>query len=124
MAADRAGDVAAQVEAVLDHPVAVVEELDDVHAHLGGAGPLLGLAEGPGLVGVEAVDAGLTAAGQQVADGPALGGPAGHGRRRAVLEVVRMGHDRQRALPVLRERSQVHGRKSARGRSGPGEPGR
>ena len=102
---DGPGQVAAQRETGLDHTVAVVEELDRVDADVRGAGALLVAPQRSGLVGMHAVDPGLARGREHVADPLALVGPAGDRARGAVLEVVRMGDDRERPLPVLRQRA-------------------
>ena len=104
-AADRRGQVAPQREAVLDHAVDVtLEEVDGLDADHRGAGALLALAERAGLVGGHAVDAGLAAGDQQVRDVLARRGPARDRGGGAVLEVVGVGDDAERALPVVGER--------------------
>jgi hypothetical protein len=110
VAADGGGQVAPQRQAVLDHPVAVVEELDLVHADDGAAGPLLGLAHHRGLGRVHAVDARLAPGHQQVGDVLALVGPAGDRGRTPVLHVVGVGHDHERPPPVLGHLLQRRGR--------------
>ncbi len=92
--ADRLCEVAAQRHAVFDHPVAVVEELDGVHPHLGGAGTLLGLPQRPGPIRRNPVDPCLATRDKQVGDLPALRGPHRYRAGRSVLEVVRMSRDR------------------------------
>ena len=57
-----------------------------------------------------AVDTGLSAAGQQVADRLRLVRPAGDRGRRAVLDVVGVRDDGQRGVPVLRDGRQQAGR--------------
>jgi hypothetical protein len=106
VAPDGGGDVAPQLQPVVQDAVGVVEELHLVHAHHRGARALLGHAHPGGLLGRHAVDAGLALGDEQVGDAVPVPGPAGDGGGAAVLEVVRMGDDRQGALPVLGERLQ------------------
>ncbi len=58
---------------------------------------------GPDLRGILAVDARLTARHEEVRDLLALARPASDRAGGAVLEVVRVRDDRERALPVVRE---------------------
>lgn len=107
MPADRRGQVAAERQAGLDDAVPVAgQELDGVDADVGRGGALFGLADGGARGRREAVDAGLTAGDQQVADVAAGLGPFGDGRRGAVFEVVGVGHDGQRPLPVVGHRAE------------------
>ena len=70
--------------------------------------PLLLLADRAGLLRRHRGDAGLPARDEQVGDLLALGGPPGHRRGRAVLQVVGVGGDAQRPLPVRGEGLQAH----------------
>jgi hypothetical protein len=72
----------------------------------GRAAALLLLAQGSRLVWMDAVDPRFPAGGKQVRDLLALTGPASNGGCGAVLEIVRVGSDTQRALPVLAQRRQ------------------
>jgi len=81
----------------------VPEELDGVDADDAGGLDLLGLAQRSTLFGVEAVDAGLAAGDHAVHDVFALAGPARDRGGRAVFEVVGVGDDGERAVPVLGE---------------------
>ena len=101
---ERRGEVAAEGNAVFDRAVGMPEEFDVVHTHERRALSLLLLAQRRHLLGRHAVDTGLAARGQHVSDLLALSGPAGDRARHAVLEVVRVRDDRDRALPVLRDR--------------------
>jgi hypothetical protein len=64
VAPDGGGDVAPQLQPVLQHAVGVVEELDLVHTHHRSAGALFGHAHPGGLLRLHAVDAGLALGGQ------------------------------------------------------------
>ena len=101
---DRGREIAPERQPVLHHAVDVtVEELDRLDADHGRAGALLGLPQRSGLGRRHAVDAGFTARDEQVHDLLARRGPAGDGTGRAVLEVVGVGDDAERARPVVRE---------------------
>ena len=103
-APDHRGEVAPQRQAVLDHAVDMtVEELDRLHADDGRAGVLLGLPQWSGLRRGHPVDARLTAGDEEVRHAFAHGGPARDRGGGAVLEVVGVGDDAQRARPVVRE---------------------
>ena len=86
--------------------VGVVQELDDRHAHRCASRHLLGGAQRIGLVRRHRVDPGLAPGGKHIADVLTHRRPAGHCGRRAVLQVVGMGHHRQGPAPVLRQRTQ------------------
>jgi len=101
MPAHRAGDVAPQRQAVLEHPVGMVEELDGVDTDDRGRGALFLLAQRPGPFRVEPVDAGLPAGGPAVHAVLALRGPPRDRRGRAVFEIIGVRHDRQRGRPGL-----------------------
>ncbi len=86
---DLARDRATQRNAELDDTVGEsVEELHDVDPDPGGAGPLLLLAQRPGLRRRHGVDAGLPARHEQVGHGLARPHPPLDRGGRAVLEVV------------------------------------
>ncbi len=107
-APDHRGQVASQREPVLDHAVDVIlEELHRLDPDDRGAGPLLGLAQRARLGGIHAVDARFPAGDEEVRDALAVGGPARDRRGRAVLEVVGVRDDAERALPVVGEGQQV-----------------
>ena len=101
--ADLGGEQATHRHAVLQDPVGLVQEVDGVDADDARGLDLLGLADGPALVGCHAVDPGLAAGDHRVADPLALAGPPGDGGRGAELHVVGVRHDAQRALPGLVE---------------------
>ncbi len=101
VAPDGTGDVAPQRQPVLEHAVAVAEELDGRHAHVRSTPPFLLLPEWPGGGRVEAVDAGFAAGGEDVDDLLALARPAGDGARGPVLQVVGVGDHRHRPGPVV-----------------------
>ena len=112
VATDRRGQVAPQRHAVLDEAVDVtLEELDRFDADDPRAGVLLGLAHLRGLVGRHAVDAGLTARHEQVGHPLAGRGPLRDRARHAVLEVVGVRDDAERARPGLGERLHASGRR-------------
>lgn len=99
MAAHRPSDIAAQRQAVLEHAVGIAEKLDHVDADDSGGSALLLLAHRAGLLGLQAVDAGLAARRQAVGDPLSLRGPSRDRGGRAVLEVVGMRHERERCGP-------------------------
>lgn len=100
VAADGCRDIPAQTGAVLDHSVAVVEELDAGDPDGRRTRALLPLAQRRALLRFERVDAGLAAGGQEVGDVTPLIGPARDGRRAAVLQVVGVSDDGEGAPPV------------------------
>jgi hypothetical protein len=79
VATDHGGDVAAQIDAVLDQTVGVGQEVDGLDSYSGGGTPLLLLADPCALVGSHGIDPGLPGGDQQVGDLLALLGPAGDG---------------------------------------------
>ena len=101
VAADLRGDRSPQRKAVLQYAVGQAEELDLGNADDGGRRALLGLAHRARLLRAHGVDTGLAARGQAVRDLLALPGPPRDGGGGAVLEVVGMGDDGERSLPVL-----------------------
>ena len=103
MAPDRGGEVASQRDPVLDDAVGVVEELDGVDAHLGRARDLFLGAPGTAHVGRQALDACFSAGDERVDDRATFAGPARDRTGRAVLEVVGVRRDRERARPVVGE---------------------
>jgi hypothetical protein len=107
--ADRRGQVAAQRRPILDQAVGVVEELHRVDPDDRRAGALFGLAHRGACVGGHAVDTGLAAAGEQIRHVLACSGPRRHRPRCAILQIVGMGHDRQRPFPVARQRREAAG---------------
>ena len=104
---------APQRHAVLQDAVGLLEELDDVDADDPGRLDLLGLAHAAALVGMHAVDAGLTGGDHAVDDLLALRGPARDGGGGAELHVVGVRDDGERTAPVLGQRFErwwrVHG---------------
>ena len=107
--ADDGGDVPPERQAVLHHAVGIVQELDIVDPDLGGPGPFLRLPNGAAFRRVQRVDAGLAGGDQQVADRLAGRGPRRHRAGGAVLQIVGMRRDAQRAGPVVGEGFQVVG---------------
>jgi len=95
------GDVAAQGEAVLDHPVGVAEELHDLDANQRRARAFFLLTQRATLLGRNAVDACLAAGGQAVHNPLALRGPAGDRCGRSVFEVIGVCDDSQCDSPGL-----------------------
>ena len=100
---------APQRHAVLQDPVRQPQEVHHVDTDDPRGLDLLGLPDGAALVGVHAVDAGLTAGDHAVRDLLALPGPARHRGGGAELHVIGMGDDAQRPLPVLVERRERRG---------------
>ncbi len=100
-------EVAAQPDAVLDHAVAMVEELDLGYADHRRAAPFLGHPQRPGHLWCHPGDARLALRGEQVSHVLALRRPARHRRGGSVLEVVRVRDHGDGPLPVLRHR--LHG---------------
>jgi len=107
--ADRAGDVAAQVEGRLEHTVRMLEDLEAADPDRGARRLLLGAPEQRGLLG-RVGHPGLAAGEQQVGHIHAARGPPRHRRRRAVLHVVGVrDHAQHRAEVVVGQgRQQVH----------------
>lgn len=100
--ADRARDVTAQRQAVLDDAVRVAEEVHVPHAD---RGPHLFLdAHGAGGLRFHGGDPGLAAAHHGIGDGLAPRGPPGDRAGGPLFQVVGVRDDAQRALPVLRHR--------------------
>jgi hypothetical protein len=91
-----------------------VEELHVFDAHRSCAGALLGLPHPRGGDRVESVDAGLPAGDEEVGDLLAVTGPTRDRSGGAVLEVVGMGDDAERASSVGREGEQVGHRRVRR----------
>jgi hypothetical protein len=108
---DRSGDVATQRQSVFEDAVLMSQELDVVDADDLGGRALLVLSQRPGLFGCHAVNAGLAAGGEAIADVLTLLGPARDRGGSAVLQVVGMRDDGQRRRPVL-----VDGLQRRRGR--------
>ena len=103
------GDRGAQREAVLQHAVGLLEEVDRVHPDDPGRLDLLGLAHPAALVGGHPVDAGLAAGHHHVADPLPLAGPARHRGGRSELHVVGVRDNAEGTLPVFAERFEGHG---------------
>ncbi|GEC05016.1 hypothetical protein SSP24_26710 [Streptomyces spinoverrucosus] len=109
--ADGGGDVAAQGDAVLDHPILVVEELHSADTDGCGTGALLLLPQRPGLGRCQCVDARFAACGEDVGDLTAVLHPGGDCGRAPEFEVVGMGHHGKGTLPVGRHRLQLRERR-------------
>jgi len=106
VASQRPGQVPPQVEVGDDETVGVVQVLEPVHTDRPARRLLLPRPGGDRRLRRHRVDPSLTPGHEQVGDLLALPGPAGDRRCRAVLHVVRMGHDGQPPTPVFRYRFQ------------------
>src|SRR6185437_9952588 len=123
----RGSEVAAQRDAVLDEPVDVIKKLNLRDTYHRGACLLFGDSQGPDLGRRPAGDACLAPGGKQVADLLSLPDPACDGRRRAVLEIVGVGDNRDGCLPVFRHwlhgSTPNHGGLARQKQGGPGMAG-
>ena len=79
VAADGAGEIAAQLQGVRELAVGVVEERHVFHTHHPRARELFGRSDDPGLLGIYRVDAGLAPGGEHVLDHLPCIGPASDG---------------------------------------------
>lgn len=106
MPPDRGGDILAQLEVMLEHPVGMVEELDLVDPHHGRARQLLTFAERAGIGRVHAVNARFPSRGQHVDDLSTLIGPASDRPGSPVLQIIGMCDNGKRLVPIAWHRGE------------------
>src|SRR5262249_53906528 len=122
--ADLPADVAAKVEAVDEYAVRMFQDGQVLDADDGAGSLLLGEAQPCRLLG-RVRHAGLAAGEQEITDRDAARGPAGDGRGRAVLYVVRVRDDAEHALEgLLGQGRQCYAGHSSRAVPGRGWTGR
>jgi hypothetical protein len=104
---DRAGDLATQRQAVLDHAVVEVEELHGLDADLGRAVAFLPGTQRCRLARWDPIYAGVAVGGQQIADRLALLHPVVDSSGDAVLEIIGVSGHAERSRPGLVQRRQA-----------------
>lgn len=107
--ADLPGDRGAQRDAVLDDAVGKAEEFDDIDADDARRLNLLGLADNAALIGCQPVDPSLARGHHAVDEALALSGPARDRCCRPELQIIGVGDDAERGLPVLGQRLEAVG---------------